>query len=62
MAKIDAKRNEKKVRGKLLGFAPHCIYTLHAGSDSESGGDGGQYRDDDVDDFSPEILVHSYEL
>jgi len=32
----------------------------HAGSHSESGGDGGQYGDYDVQDFSPEVLVFHF--
>jgi len=33
----------------------------HARGDPEGGGDGGEHGDDDVDDFSPDVLVfHSF--
>ena len=41
----------------------HEVRTLHAHTRShpEGGGDGGEYGDDDVDDFSPDVLVfHSF--
>ena len=43
----------------------HDVRTLYsdARSDTESGSDGGEYGDDDVDDFSPDrFLFHSYEF
>jgi len=41
----------------------HEVRTLHAHTRShpEGGGDGGEYGDDDVEDFSPDVLVfHSF--
>ena len=40
----------------LVGASPSFLYS-HAGSHTKSGCDGGQYRDKDVEDFTPECFV-----
>ena len=41
-------------KGETFGVRLHA----HARSHSESGGDGGKHRDDDVQDFLPKRFVH----
>ena len=36
-----------------------CLHA-HAGSHSESGGDGGKYGDHDVQDLAPNVLVFHF--
>ena len=44
----------------LIGASPSFLYP-DAGGHTKSGCDSGEYRDDDVEDFTPEwvVCVHS---
>ena len=41
---------------------PLSLLYSYAGRHTESSGDGGQYRDDDVEDFAPKFFFHGVDL
>ena len=49
----------KRERRFFFDAPAHDVRTLYsdARSDTESGSDGGEYGDDDVDDFSPDVFI-----
>ena len=45
-------------KGEGFGVRLHS----HARSHTESGGDGGKHRDDDVENFAPKFFFHCFDL
>ena len=41
---------------------PLSLLYSYAGGHTESSGDGGQYGDDDVEDFAPKFFFHGVDL